>query len=67
MNSFLFFSSQTFFCLRRSGFVIGARENGVGARPNFLYAGKTLLMVLLMVLIMVLLMVLIMVLLMVLS
>jgi len=43
-TSFLFyFSSQTFFCLRRSGFVIGVWENGLGARPNFLYAGKALL------------------------
>jgi len=43
MNTvFVFFPSQTFFCLRRSGFVIGVRENGLGARPNFLYAGKTL-------------------------
>ena len=33
---------QTFFCLRRLGFFIGARENGLGVRPHFLYAGKTL-------------------------
>jgi len=31
-HSFFFFPSQTFFC----------RENGLGARPNVLYAGKTL-------------------------
>jgi len=45
MNTgFLFcFSIADFFCLRRSGFVIGVRENGLGARPNFLHAGKTLL------------------------
>jgi len=43
MNTvFFFFPSQTFFCLRRSGFVIGVRGNGLGARQNFLYAGKTL-------------------------
>src|SRR4029434_8813740 len=41
----LFFYRRVFFCLRRSGFVVGARENGVGARPNFLYAGKTLVYV----------------------
>src|SRR4029434_10847171 len=38
----LFFIADFFWCLRRSGFVVGARENGLGARPNFLYAGKTL-------------------------
>jgi len=47
MNTVLFFlfffPSQTFFCLRRLGFVIGVQENGVGARPHFLYAGKTLI------------------------
>src|SRR4029434_9842406 len=36
------YSLDFFFCLRRSRFVVGARENGLGARPNFLYAGKTL-------------------------
>ena len=36
------FIADFFFCLRRSGLVVGARENGLGARPNFLYAGKTL-------------------------
>src|SRR4029434_10216795 len=40
----LFFIADFFWCLRRSGFVIGARENGLGARPNFLYAGKTLVL-----------------------
>src|SRR4029434_6233800 len=40
---YLFFITDFFWCLRRSGFVVGARENGLGARPNFLYAGKTLL------------------------
>jgi len=40
---FSFFSIADFFCLRRSGFVIGARENGLGVRPNVLYAGKTLI------------------------
>src|SRR4029434_9625606 len=39
---YLFFIADFFFCLKRSGFVVGARENGLGARPNFLYAGKTL-------------------------
>src|SRR4029434_5588633 len=39
---FFFLNRGLFFCLRRSGFVVGARENGLGARPNFLYAGKTL-------------------------
>src|SRR4029434_2239815 len=40
---FLFiFYRRLFWCLRRSGFVVGAWENGLGARPNFLYAGKTL-------------------------
>ena len=39
---YLFFIADFFWCLRRSGFVVGARENGLGARPNFLYAGKTL-------------------------
>src|SRR4029434_2434447 len=38
----LFFNADFFWCLRRSRFVVGARENGLGARPNFLYAGKTL-------------------------
>src|SRR4029434_7157793 len=33
---FIFFLSRTFFG------ALGARENGLGARPNFLYAGKTL-------------------------
>ena len=28
--------------VRRSRFVVGARENGLGARSNVLYAGKTL-------------------------
>jgi len=37
-----FFSIPDFFCLRRSGLVIGVRENGLDARPNFLYAGKSL-------------------------
>src|SRR4029434_2946242 len=37
-----FYRGLFFFCLRRSRFVVGARENGLGARPNFLYAGKTL-------------------------
>ena len=36
------FIADFFFCLRRSGFVVGARENGLGAHPNFLNAGKTL-------------------------
>src|SRR4029434_4649446 len=39
---YFFFIADFFWCLRRSGFVVGARENGLGARPNFLYAGKTL-------------------------
>src|SRR4029434_4672750 len=39
---FIYFIADFFFCLRRSRFVVGARENGLGARPNFLYAGKTL-------------------------
>ena len=39
---FIFFIADFFWCLRRSGFVVGARENGLGAHPNFLYAGKTL-------------------------
>ena len=39
---FIYFHRRLFFCLRRSGFVVGAQENGLGARPNFLYAGKTL-------------------------
>src|SRR4029434_856486 len=39
---YLFFIADFFWCLRRSGFVVGARENGLGAHPNFLYAGKTL-------------------------
>jgi len=26
-------------------FALGARENGLGVRPNFLYAGKTLVSV----------------------
>src|SRR4029434_8807602 len=39
---YLFFIADFFWCLRRSRFVVGARENGLGARPNFLYAGKTL-------------------------
>src|SRR4029434_6239032 len=42
---FIYFHRRLFFCLRRSGFVVGAQENGLGARPNFLYAGKTLLCV----------------------
>src|SRR4029434_9786939 len=42
---FIYFHRGLFFCLRRSGFVVGAQENGLGARPNFLYAGKTLLCV----------------------
>ncbi|TNN24820.1 hypothetical protein EYF80_065054 [Liparis tanakae] len=41
-QSFSFFHCRLFFCLRRSGFVIGVREIGFGARPNFLYAGKPL-------------------------
>ena len=40
---YLFFIWDFFWCLKRSGFVVGARENGLGARPNFLYAGKTLI------------------------
>src|SRR4029434_6806688 len=39
---FYFFIADFFFSLSRSRFVLGARENGLGARPNFLYAGKTL-------------------------
>jgi len=39
MNSFYF----CFFFHRRLFFALGARENGLGARPNFLYAGKTLI------------------------
>src|SRR4029434_7733047 len=40
---YLFILSRTFFfCIRRSRFDVGARENGLGARPNFFYAGKTL-------------------------
>src|SRR4029434_1695197 len=39
---FIYFIADFFFCLRRSRFDVGARENGLGARPNFLYAGKTL-------------------------
>src|SRR4029434_8406162 len=41
---FIYFIADFFFFLRRSRFVVGVRENGLGARPNFLYAGKTLLM-----------------------
>jgi len=37
-----FFHRGLFFCFRRSGFVIGVRENGLGERLHFLYAGKTL-------------------------
>src|SRR4029434_6755908 len=39
---FIYFITDFFFCLRRSRFDVGARENGLRARPNFLYAGKTL-------------------------
>src|SRR4029434_7628346 len=39
---FIYFHRRLLVCLRRSGFVVGGRENGLGARPNFLYAGKTL-------------------------
>src|SRR4029434_4271219 len=39
---YFIFIADFFWCFRRSGFVVGARESGLGARPNFLYAGKTL-------------------------
>src|SRR4029434_10949659 len=42
---FYFFIADFFWCLRRSGFVVGDHENALGARQNFLYAGKTLLVV----------------------
>src|SRR4029434_2572209 len=39
---YLFFIADFFWCLRRSRFVVGARENGLGARLHFLYGAQTL-------------------------